>query len=207
MDTERRCYNVEFRADEDGNILEGYAAVFNSLSQDLGGFREYITPGAFSDAVREDDVRALFNHDPSQVLGRTKSGTLELAEDDNGLQTRINLPDTSYARDLRESVRRGDVDQMSFAFQTVEDDWRKENGANIRELIKVRLLDVSPVTYPAYEATSVSARALETANEMANVDAGEAGAGKPATENGEGAGPQARLENLRLLADVAAKDL
>lgn len=138
--------------------FEGYAARFNSPSEDLGGFIEDIAPGAFAEAV-SGDVRALFNHDPNHVLGRTSAGTLTLREDGDGLRFEISAPDTGWARDLYTSVQRGDINQCSFAFDVIEDEWRHMSGApDRRTLKKVRLYDVSIVTYPAYQATSVSAR-------------------------------------------------
>src|SRR5574337_362265 len=96
--------------------LEGYAAVFNSESHDLGGFVEQVKPGAFARAITaKADVRALINHDPSLILARTKSGTLVLTEDDRGLRMRAELGNQQYAKDLYESVERGDIDQMSFS--------------------------------------------------------------------------------------------
>lgn len=132
----------------------GHAAVFNQLSEDLGGFREQIAPGAFAKTLKTADVRALFNHDPNYILGRTKSGTLQLAEDDQGLAVEINPPETQWANDLLISINRGDISQMSFAFRTLQDKWEKD----IRELIEVELFDVSPVTYPAYPQTDVKLR-------------------------------------------------
>jgi HK97 family phage prohead protease len=161
---ERRYFTVdEIRAatdtDGDGTTIEGHAAVFDQLSEDLGGFREKIAPGAFTEAIETDDVRALFNHDPSRVLGRLKAGTLELEEDKTGLRSTIYPPDS--AADVVESIKRGDVDQMSFGFVTVDESWEKKDGENIRTLEKVRLFDVSPVTYPAYPDTAVAVRSLE----------------------------------------------
>ena len=151
---------VEMRVDdgdERGKIV-GHAAVFNELSEPLWGFRERILPGAFEDAIRQDDVRALWNHDPNYVLGRNKAGTLRLAEDDRGLAVEIDPPDTQWARDLLVSIRRGDVNQMSFAFTVLDEEFTKEGGENIRVLKKVRLHDVSVVTYPAYPQTDVQVR-------------------------------------------------
>lgn len=164
---ERRALKgAEVRAAEGERKIVGYAAVFNSLSEDLGGFREVILPGAFDRALREGhDVRALWNHNPDVVLGRTKSGTLKLSVDEKGLRSEIDPPETRAAEDVLTSIRRGDVDGMSFAFRVLTDNWRTEGGEQLRELADLELLDVSPVAYPAYPATQVSARALERAKE------------------------------------------
>lgn len=152
---------VEKRDDGSSKII-GHAAVFDQLSENLGCFREKIAHGAFKNAIIEDDVRALFNHDPNFVLGRNKSGTLRLKEDEKGLAVEIDPPDTQYARDLIENLRLGNISQMSFGFRTVEDHWDEdENGFPIRTLKEVRLFDVSPVTYPAYPQTDVAVRSLE----------------------------------------------
>lgn len=161
---ERRVFSLtELRlteADQQPRIA-GYSAVFNSLSEDLGGFRERIRPGAFSKTLEESaDVRALLNHDPNYVLGRTRSGTLRLVEDERGLAVENQPPDTQWARDLVVSMRRGDVDQMSFQFKTIRDEWLQENNMVVRELVEVRLFDVSVVTFPAYPQTTVGVRAL-----------------------------------------------
>lgn len=145
---------------EEAPKLTGYAAVFNSFSEDLGGFREIIMPGAFADAIGSDDIRALWNHDPNYVLGRNRSGTLTLAEDDHGLRIDVTPPDTQWARDLMVSIGRGDVTQMSFGFAVDRDRWEKQEGRDVRILEAVRLYDVSPVTYPAYPATEVQSRAI-----------------------------------------------
>lgn len=168
----RRTVNVsELRASEEG-VLSGYAAVFNSLSEDLGGFREVIRPGSFRKTVQEADIRALWGHNDLYVLGRTNPqmreqgcATLELSEDATGLQVRISPPDTQWARDLRESVRRGDISQMSFGFQVIQDNWRDDKTGLLRELREVRLLEVSLVAFPAYAATSIQARDMHLAAE------------------------------------------
>ncbi len=162
---ERRALPAaEIRAADGERKIVGYAAVFNSQSEDLGGFREIIMPGAFDRALREaQDVRALWNHNPDIVLGRTKSGTLALSIDEKGLRCEISPPDTQAANDVLASIRRGDVDGMSFGFRTLTDNWRMQEGEPIRELVDLELLDVSPVAYPAYPATQVSARALHQA--------------------------------------------
>lgn len=154
----------ELRAAADGKSISGYGAVFNSFAQ-IGAFREVVKPGAFSRALREhQDVRALFNHDPNRVLGRTKSGTLTLREDGKGLFFRIELPDTDAARGLHASIDRGDIDGCSFGFACVKENWPEagKNGGqrSTRELLDVDLFDVGPVTFPAYAQTSVDARSL-----------------------------------------------
>lgn len=144
-------------------IIEGHAAVFNQWSENLGGmfpFKEKVIPGAFKDSINVDDVRALFNHDPNYVLGRNKASTLELKETQKGLLVRITPPDTQWARDLTVSIDRGDITQMSFGFLVEEDKWGSEDGMDIRELHKVKLFDVSPVTFPAYSQTSVGIRSM-----------------------------------------------
>lgn len=161
----RRFAGAEIR-DEGGGRLEGYAAIFNQKSLLLGSFREVIKPGAFARALREgQDVRALVNHDPSRIIGRTKSGTLKLSEDRKGLRFSVDLPDTECGEALLESVRRGDIDQCSFSFTAQKQAWLEEKNAEgkmeqVRELHDVDLFDVSAVTYPAYPQTSLSARSL-----------------------------------------------
>ena len=174
---ERRNFQVnELRAitNADGlRKITGYAAVFEKLSDDLGWFREKIQPGAFAETIGADDIRALWNHDSNFPLGRNKSGTLTLSEDDHGLKIEIDPPDTQWARDLMTSIDRGDVDQMSFGFQTLSDKWEMVEGEDIRTLIKVRLFDVSPVTFPAYPDTEVGLRSLEEYRKSSSRSAGE----------------------------------
>lgn len=167
MKKELRVFRAcEVRAKADGKGIQGYAAVFNQLSEYLGWFREMVLPGAFSRCLSTGpDVRCLFNHDSNNVLGRTKSGTLRLNEDLVGLAFDCDLPDTQMGRDVLEMVTRGDVDQCSFAFTVNQQNWCEEKDAagniqTIRELTDVDVLDVSPVAYPAYTQTSVSVRAL-----------------------------------------------
>jgi len=156
---ERRYISTEMRLDQDGKI-EGYAAVFGEWSQPLGFFKERIQPGAFKKTIKEADIRALFNHDANQVLGRNTAGTLELSEDKHGLEFRVTPPATQWANDLQVSMKRGDIDQASFGFEAINDDWDHKSEPMERELIEVRLFDVSVVTYPAYTQTKVTARSL-----------------------------------------------
>ena len=162
---EVRTFNVsdiEVRNDDGKNVVVGYGAVFNSESNDLGGFVEYIADGAF-DGRLEDDVRFLINHD-GLPLARTTNNTLRLSVDERGLKYEADMPDTTLANDLMTLLRNGTISQSSFAFTVEDDSWRNEDGRNIRTINKVsRLYDVSSVTYPAYnEAGSFALRSLET---------------------------------------------
>jgi HK97 family phage prohead protease len=155
---------VEFRAakgDEPAKLV-GYAAVFNSKSQDLGGFREQIAPGAFRNSIKDRniEVKALFNHDPNLVLGSTSGGTLRLAEDETGLRCEIEPPNTTAGRDVMTLVERGDINKMSFGFMTNDDTFEVVDGEVVRTLLDVDVFDVSPVTYPAYQDTAVAVRSL-----------------------------------------------
>jgi len=159
---------VETRAGGESGapMISGYAAVFDTETVIGGkdwGFREKIAKGAFTEALKSSDVRALFNHDGEYVLGRTKSGTLRLTEDDRGLKVEIDPPDTQDARDLITKMQRGDIDQMSFAF-TMEggiQTWDETGDMPLRIIEKVgELLDVSVVTFPAYLETEAAARSL-----------------------------------------------
>ena len=170
MEMERRDYPQEVvkfslekrQADGEGpakkpDRIVGHAAVFNSLSEDLGGLREIILPGAFTKTLKDkDDVRALVDHDPSKILGRTTAGTLELREDKKGLAVDIDTPDTTVGRDIVESIGRKDVSKMSFGFRTIEDRWITKDGEDVRELVAAKLYDVSPVTFPAYAGTDTT---------------------------------------------------
>lgn len=166
-------HNLEVRqAQNDGDegaqapVISGYAAVYNSESELLYGFfREIIRPGAFTSSMN-NDVRCLFNHDSSKVLGRTASGTLQLRDDAKGLYFEVTPPDAVWAEDLIESIKRGDINQMSFGFITNDDNWETlADGTDLRELLDVNLLEVSVVTFPAYQATSVGARSVEEIEE------------------------------------------
>jgi HK97 family phage prohead protease len=165
MKMERRIVqgNVTLRsADGQPQTLSGYAAVFNSETVIAGLFREQIAPGAFDEAIKSDDVRGLFNHDPNYVLGRTTAGTLSLSVDEKGLRYDAQPPDTQWARDLMVSVGRGDISQSSFGFSVQEESWAKPATAGelpLRTIVRASLYDVSPVTYPAYEDTTAEARA------------------------------------------------
>lgn len=181
--SERRCAPTEFevRAKQDGTggskyVIEGHGAVFNRLSQNLGGFVERVAPDAFKRTLGDNpDTRALINHDPSLLLGRSRSGTLRLSTDDTGLHYEIDAPDTGYARDLLVSMERGDLTHSSFGFFVREDEWDEtEQGMPLRTLTAVSIHngDVSPVTYPAYEDTDsgVAGRAFQSLAEARSLD-------------------------------------
>jgi uncharacterized protein len=170
MKGEFRTFKLQVRkkADAtDSNQIEGHAAVFNQLSVDFGGWRERIMPGAFTRAIQEkQDVCCLVNHDESLLLGRTRSGTLTLTEDKEGLAFNCDTPNTSYASDLRTVMDRGDMDQCSFGFIARKVTWSEEPDPEdaksqmiVRQIEDCDLFDVSVVTYPAYPQTDASTRA------------------------------------------------
>jgi HK97 family phage prohead protease len=160
--------NIEMRIEGEGDEkrLVGYAAKFNKWSVDLGiweKFREKIAPGAFKEAIKNSDTRALKNHDPNLILGRTESDTLRLVENKTGLKFEIDIPNTTTGADTLEEIRRGDITGCSFAFTVESDTWDyKDDGTIERTINKVgELFDVGPVTYPAYPDTTVAARSLD----------------------------------------------
>jgi len=156
--------------------LVGYAAMFNKRTTLYPGFDEVIAPGAFGKSLdAKDDVRALFNHNPDYVLGRLAAETLTLEEDTRGLKCDIVLPGTQFANDLHLLVDRGDITGMSFAFRCIIDEWDKTDPkVSLRTLKEVQLFDVSPVTYPAYKQTKVSARAMQEIVDVAVADIADA---------------------------------
>lgn len=162
---------AEIRLDESGEQprLVGYASVFYNgtaktefrLWED---FVERIMPGAFDKTLKaKDDVRALFNHDPSLILGRTTAGTVGLETDKRGLRYSIELGSTTVAEDVVKHIRRGDVSGSSFGFEVTDVVHRMEDKVDIREITGVKLFDVGPVTFPAYEGTDVNVRKDELA--------------------------------------------
>ena len=158
---------VELRELDDTLTAVGYAAVFNSRSQNLGGFVEEISPLAFRKTLQEADVRALFNHEPDQLLGRSSSGTLRLEEDERGLRYEIDLPKTTLGRDLAELLKRGDITGSSFGFRMISDEWdTTEDGFPLRTVTQLALRDVGPVVFPAYEASEASLRSLAEAKKL-----------------------------------------
>jgi len=162
MEIERRFIaGIELRKDNGKATLHGLAVPYGKDSGDMG-FVEVIAPGAFSKNLRSDpDVRALIEHDSSKIIGRTRSGTLRLTEDDDGVHVSIDPPDNQTGKDVLESVRRGDLSAMSFGFRTKNDVWGTRDGKPWRTINEAELLDVSIVAYPAYPDTSVAVRSLD----------------------------------------------
>lgn len=157
--------NIEVRSDSDekNSTITGYAAVFYDGTPDteyklFGNYYERIDTSAFNDALQNDDVRALFNHDINLVLGRSTAGTLSLYVDQKGLKYEISVPDTTPGKDLVKSIKRGDITGSSFSFEANGVEWSQDNDKEIRTITKVKLYDVGPVTFPAYQATESEAR-------------------------------------------------
>ena len=157
-DFQKRFQPAELRAK--GRRLEGHAALFGTVAQIGGGMDETIAPGAFANSLKtRRDILALVDHDPTRVLARTRSGTLRLAEDSQGLAFDLDLPDTQAARDVLSLAERGDLGGMSFGFTATRDDVL----GNTRTLHAVELFEISVVAaWPAYDGTTVQARALSS---------------------------------------------
>ena len=199
---EMRAFACEFRSATatDGKIkFTGHAAIFDT-PQDMGPFTEQIAKNAFTRAIKEDDVRALFNHDANHVLGRNVAATLRMSEDDKGLAVEIDAPDTQMARDLKISVDRGDINQMSFAFVPSKEEWAWDTEPVKRTIVEVRLYDVSIVTYAAYPQTDVSARTFDTAKKEKELIEAEKKAKDTETNKNH-------LELLKRQAEIKAKEI
>lgn len=207
---ERRAFPVEVRVAQEPDqqpSMTGHAAVFNTIA-DLGFFKERVAPGTFTQTIVADDIRALKNHNPDLILGRSIPGraenTLRLREDETGLAIEVDVPDTQYARDLMVSIKRGDITQMSFAFETLDDAWETIDGQEVRTLKRVRLLDVSPVTFPAYKETDVAVRSGRDVwlTHIAETRQAPAPAGNAETPPAQAQG----LDILRKRLDLADKE-
>jgi uncharacterized protein len=219
---ERRSYHlVEVRADAgDGEgeepKIEGVAAVYDQptrINTAFGSYVEVIERGFF-EGVMEDDVRALWNHNTDLVLGRTKAGTLEIRDRKEGLGTVIHPPDTQWGRDAVTSIKRGDVDQMSFAFTVKEgwDEW-KENGEGVMvRTLKAgackQLYDVSPVSFPAYPQTSVGVRSKLQGLQRSLVDGSLVGGvdqGTQPDQEPDAAQGRSHLQNVKRIIKILSK--
>ena len=161
--SEIRAVNPDPEATDAQPSIEGTAVVYNALSEEMWGFREIIEPGFFEGA-QMNDVRAFWNHNTDLILGRTKNGSLTLNDTERGLDVHIVPPDTTWGHDALATIKRGDVDQMSFGFSVREggDDWRKDEQGHITRVLKrggcEQLFEVSPVAFPAYPQTSAQVR-------------------------------------------------
>lgn len=158
---------IEKRSEGESSRITGYAAVFYRAGEPGTEFRifddvvERIAPGAFDDTLKTADVRGLFNHDANQILGRSSSGTLRLSVDSRGLKFEIDTPDTTVGRDVKTLLERGDITGSSFAFIPTSTTYeRADNGDIVLIRNAVKLVDVGPVTFPAYTGTEASARSV-----------------------------------------------
>jgi HK97 family phage prohead protease len=157
---------VERRASDDGKsvTIAGYAAVFGDVA-DIGGyFREVIARGAFTETLKTADVLAYYDHDRGRVLGRTSAGTLRLREDAKGLAVEIDLPSTSDGKDVATLIERGDITGMSFGFSVMRQEWDETTNPPVRTIHEVELREVSVVSEPAYDGTSIALRSRDAAS-------------------------------------------
>jgi HK97 family phage prohead protease len=165
QEPEVRTNSVDFevRAEGDGMTFTGYASVFNSPSQDLGGFIEYVAPGAFKRSLQSrNEVKLLWNHDAGEPLASLRGGTMQLVEDERGLKVTATLPQTTRGKDVAELLRTKVIDSMSFGFNVIKDSWARDGQT--RTLESVRLFEVSIVSFPAYESTTAQVRSQPTIN-------------------------------------------
>jgi uncharacterized protein len=152
---------VETRADGGITTVIGYAAIFGEEANIGGWFTEVVARGAFAKTLLTADVRAYFAHDTGRVLGRISAGTLRLKEDDKGLAVEIDLPDTSDGRDVRTLIDRGDITGMSFGFGVLRQEWDETVDPPKRTVLEIDLREVSIVSEPAYDGTSIALRSLD----------------------------------------------
>lgn len=186
---------VETRASDDKRTLTGYAAVFDSPT-DIGGYwTETIARGAFSRTL-SGDIRALVDHDPGRVIGRTKSGTLRLEEDEKGLRIDVDVPNTTDGNDLWELVTRGDVSGMSFGFKVTKQEWDYNTEPAKRTIKEVELFEVSAVAFPAYDDTSIGKRSLDEARAAAAAEAAQVDA-DTTTEDDPASPPVNKVATIR----------
>jgi HK97 family phage prohead protease len=193
---EVRTNSVDFevRAEGDGMTFTGYASVFNSPSEDLGGFVEYVAPGAFKRSLQSrNEVKLLWNHDSGEPLASLRGGTMQLVEDERGLKVTATLPQTSRGRDVAELLRAKIIDSMSFGFNVIKDSWSRDGQT--RTLESVRLFEVSIVSFPAYEATTATVRSVPSINADELADA------LLKLESGE----ELDEKNANLITEVVAK--
>jgi HK97 family phage prohead protease len=186
--------DFEIRAEGDGMTFTGYASVFNSPSDDLGGFIEYVAPGAFKRSLQSrNEVKLLWNHDSGEPLASLRGGTMQLVEDSVGLRVTAKLPNTTRGRDIAELLRTKVIDSMSFGFNVIKDSWSRDGQT--RTLESVRLFETSIVSFPAYSATTATVRSAPSINADELADA------LLKLESGE----ELDEKNANLITDVVAK--
>jgi HK97 family phage prohead protease len=159
----RTCDVFDLRVESRGvsRVIRGHAIVFDRLSENLGGFREKIAAVAVDRTLTDGvDLRALVDHDSARIIGRMSAGTLRVEKDGQGLRVEIDPPETTTGQDIVESIRRRDVQGMSFAFRTVADEWDFKADPPVRTVTDMLVREVSIVTFPAYPQTDVAMRAL-----------------------------------------------
>lgn len=201
---------IELRAATPGvegsiGVLAGHAAVFNRDSENMWGVVEQIAAGCFTNSIARDDIRGLFNHNPDKILARNvakPTPTLRLFEDAIGLGFEIDLDDTTIARDLQKSVKRGDISGCSFSFATVMDEWDYKPDPIKRTLKECILYDVGPVTFPAYPDTDVSARDRRALQDLFKEARGKAEEARKAAVAAAGSGPAGSLQARRRSLDL-----
>jgi uncharacterized protein len=155
--------DIEVRAEGDGMTFTGYAAVFNSPSEDLGGFIEYVAPGAFKRSLQSrNEIKLLWNHDSGEPLASVRGGSMQLVEDERGLKVTATLPQTTRGKDIAVLLRTKVIDSMSFGFNVIKDSWSRDGQT--RTLESVRLFEVSIVSFPAYAATTATVRSAPSIN-------------------------------------------
>lgn len=162
----RNFQKMTMEAQNNSKTIVGYAVKWDKPSQTLKTtdgkqFIEIFKRGAFSETLLTEDQRALWNHDTSNILGRVKSGTLRLEEDDVGLRFELDLPDTTQGNDIYELVKRGDIDGVSFGFKNPVQNWKKDNQIYVRTITKAKLYEISCVTFPAYSDSEVNVRSTD----------------------------------------------
>ena len=160
MEKELRFLSNDILAKADSRTISGYASKYETMSKDLGGFKEIIKRGAFKNALQSPDIIANINHDDNMILARS-GNNLILKEDPIGLYFELEVPETTYGNDLLVNVRSGNVSKCSFAFAVGSDTWEQRSGVAIRNIHEIKqLFDVAIVTIPAYEDTTIAIRSM-----------------------------------------------
>jgi HK97 family phage prohead protease len=199
---EQRSYQTELRlAGDNGRSITGCAIVYNSRSEDLGGFVEIVSPGALAKTLAASRIKLLFDHDSGHVLGSIQAKTLSLTDTERGLEFQCDPPETTWANDLLVSLNRGDINQCSFGFNVVNDKWEKVNGVMVRTLQEIDVFEISIVAFPAYPASSVSVRSKDEFQKA--VDAFKATSDQETPADADAI--QQQLDTMRRRLELASK--